>query len=60
MTLPEKVGQMLQLDSRGDLEDTVTTRLAGSILHTSPHRLRAARIDPGCSTSTAGTVAPSR
>ncbi|MCA2217561.1 glycoside hydrolase family 3 N-terminal domain-containing protein [Jidongwangia harbinensis] len=39
MTLAEKVGQMLQLDSRGDLKEIVTTRLAGSILHTSPARL---------------------
>jgi beta-glucosidase len=36
MTLPEKVGQMLQLDARGDLDDIVGTRLAGSILHTAP------------------------
>jgi beta-glucosidase len=39
MTLPEKIGQMLQLDSRGDLKEIVTTKLAGSILHTSPQRL---------------------
>jgi len=39
MTLPEKVGQMLQLDSRGDLKEIVTQKLAGSILHTSPARL---------------------
>lgn len=39
MTLPEKVGQMLQLDARDDLEDIVLTRLAGSILHASPERL---------------------
>ena len=25
MTLPEKVGQMLQLDARGDLDDIVST-----------------------------------
>ncbi|MFM6848413.1 MAG: glycoside hydrolase family 3 N-terminal domain-containing protein [Terrabacter sp.] len=36
MTLREKVGQMLQLDARGDLDDIVSTRLAGSILHTAP------------------------
>ena len=36
MTLPEKVGQMLQLDARGDLADIVATKLAGSILHTAP------------------------
>jgi beta-glucosidase len=39
MTLAEKVGQMLQLDSRGDLKDVVTGKLAGSIVHTSPTRL---------------------
>src|SRR4051794_18125413 len=39
MTLPEKIGQMLQLDSRGDLKEVVTGKLAGSILHTSPKRL---------------------
>jgi beta-glucosidase len=39
MTLPEKVGQMLQLDARGDLKEIVTGKLAGSILHTSPQRL---------------------
>ncbi|WP_020142080.1 glycoside hydrolase family 3 N-terminal domain-containing protein [Terracoccus sp. 273MFTsu3.1] len=39
MTLPEKVGQMLQLDARGDLTDIVHTKLAGSILHTSPDDL---------------------
>ncbi|RPF30421.1 beta-glucosidase [Streptomyces sp. TLI_185] len=42
MTLPEKVGQMLQLDARGDLEDAVATKLAGSILHASPERMHAA------------------
>lgn len=39
MTLPEKVGQMLQLNAQDDLEDIVVTRFAGSILHTSPDRL---------------------
>lgn len=39
MTLAEKIGQMLQLDARGDLSDIVSTRLAGSILHASPERL---------------------
>ncbi|MEO5665095.1 MAG: glycoside hydrolase family 3 N-terminal domain-containing protein [Nocardioides sp.] len=42
MTLPEKVGQMLQLDARQDLVDIVSTRLAGSILHASPSRMRQA------------------
>ena len=36
MTLQEKVGQMLQLDARGDLHDIVLARGAGSILHASP------------------------
>ncbi len=43
MTLPEKVGQMLQLDARGDLEDLVMTKLGGSLLHSSPERIREAR-----------------
>jgi beta-glucosidase len=38
MTLPEKVGQMLQLDGRHDLVEAVQTRLAGSILHPPPSR----------------------
>ena len=42
MTLGEKVGQMLQLDARGDLDDVVSTKLSGSILHASPERLVAA------------------
>lgn len=38
MTLPEKVGQMLQLDARdgGEIESLVTEQMVGSILHTSP------------------------
>jgi beta-glucosidase len=39
MTLPEKVGQMLQLDARGDAEDLVTGKLAGSLLHASPETM---------------------
>ena len=39
MTLPEKVGQMLQLDARQDLDDLVSHRLAGSMLHASPARM---------------------
>ncbi|MEV0196277.1 glycoside hydrolase family 3 N-terminal domain-containing protein [Nonomuraea sp. NPDC050691] len=39
MTLPEKVGQMLQLDARRDLTDVVSAKLAGSILHASPTRM---------------------
>ncbi len=42
MTLPEKVGQMLQLDAQGDLADLVSTKLAGSLLHASPERMLAA------------------
>jgi len=38
MTLPEKVGQMLQLDGRQDLAEAVGSRLAGSILHPPPTR----------------------
>ena len=43
MTLPEKVGQMLQLDARGDLDDLVCGKLAGSLLHASPERMLEAR-----------------
>lgn len=39
MTLAEKVGQMLQLDARGDLDDIVSTKTVGSILHASPERM---------------------
>ncbi len=39
MTLREKVGQMLQLDARGDLADIVLERGAGSILHASPEAM---------------------
>jgi beta-glucosidase len=39
MTLPEKVGQMLQLDARGDAEELVTGKLAGSLLHASPETM---------------------
>jgi beta-glucosidase len=42
MTLPEKVGQMLQLDAQGDLTDLVTTKVVGSLLHASPERMVAA------------------
>ena len=45
MTLPEKVGQMMQSDARGDLSEIVLERHAGSILHTSPEKvLRAAEL----------------
>lgn len=43
MTLAEKVGQMLQLDARGDLDDLVLGRLGGSLLHASPQRMNEAR-----------------
>ena len=39
MTLAEKVGQMLQLDARGDVEDLVLTKLTGSLLHASPQTM---------------------
>lgn len=39
MSVEEKVGQMLQLDARDDLDDHILRRHAGSILHTSPERL---------------------
>ncbi len=39
MTLPEKVGQMMQSDAQGDLEDIILKQHAGSILHTPPDRL---------------------
>ncbi|UYO96807.1 glycoside hydrolase family 3 C-terminal domain-containing protein [Microbacterium sp. M28] len=43
MTLEEKVGQMLQLDARDDLDDHILRRRVGSILHTSPERIIRAR-----------------
>lgn len=39
MTLEEKIGQMLQLDARDDLDDHILRRQVGSILHTSPERI---------------------
>ncbi len=39
MTPAEKVGQMLQLDARGDLDDQILRMQVGSILHTSPERV---------------------
>lgn len=39
MTREEKVGQMMQLDARQDLDDIVTAKRAGSILHASPERI---------------------
>ena len=42
MTLPEKIGQMMQLDARGDLQQIIAGRHAGSILHVAQDRLPAA------------------
>jgi beta-glucosidase len=39
MTVEEKVGQMLQLDARGDYADDILHKHVGSILHASPERL---------------------
>lgn len=39
MTLPEKVGQMLQLNAKDGVGPLVTDMHAGSILHTSPERV---------------------
>ena len=42
MTLPEKVGQMMQLDSREGVRHLIEDTHVGSILHTSPARVREA------------------
>ncbi len=39
MSVEEKVGQMMQLDARDDLEDQVLRMHVGSILHASPERI---------------------
>ncbi|WP_137843712.1 glycoside hydrolase family 3 N-terminal domain-containing protein [Microbacterium sp. 2FI] len=39
MSVEEKVGQMLQLDAREDIEEQVLRQHVGSILHASPERL---------------------
>ncbi|MEE2044598.1 glycoside hydrolase family 3 N-terminal domain-containing protein, partial [Nocardiopsis tropica] len=39
MTLPEKVGQMLQLDAKDGVRPLIEDMHAGSILHTSPERV---------------------
>lgn len=39
MTPAEKVGQMMQLDARSDLEESVVTKTAGSLLHCSPRAI---------------------
>lgn len=43
MTVEEKVGQMMQLDARGDVDQQVLHMHVGSILHASPERLARAR-----------------
>ena len=43
MSVPEKIGQMLQLDARDDLEEQVLRKHAGSILHASPEAVLRAR-----------------
>ncbi len=42
MTLAEKVGQCMQLDAQGDLDDLVTRQNVGSLLHIPPDRMRRA------------------
>ena len=39
MTLAEKVGQCMQLDAQGDLNDVVTRQNVGSLLHVPPDRM---------------------
>jgi beta-glucosidase len=39
MSVEEKVGQMMQLDARDDLDDHVLRRHVGSIVHASPERV---------------------
>lgn len=39
MSVAQKVGQMMQVDARDDLDDHVLNRHAGSILHASPQRI---------------------
>ncbi|MGW8482351.1 glycoside hydrolase family 3 N-terminal domain-containing protein [Microbacterium sp. NPDC055903] len=43
MTVEEKIGQMLQLDARDDLEDHILRRHVGSVLHASAEALLRAR-----------------
>ena len=42
MTLPEKIGQMMQLNAQDGVEHLVTDLHAGSILHASPERVELA------------------
>jgi beta-glucosidase len=39
MTLAEKVGQCMQLDAQGDLDDLVTRQNVGSLLHIPPDKM---------------------
>lgn len=39
MTLAEKIGQMMQIDAREDIEEFVRDKTVGSILHTTPARI---------------------
>jgi beta-glucosidase len=42
MSLQQKVGQVMQADAQGDLDDLVTRQQVGSLLHVPPERMRAA------------------
>ena len=42
MSLPQKVGQVMQADAQGDLGDLVARQQVGSLLHVAPDRMRAA------------------
>jgi beta-glucosidase len=42
MTIDEKIGQLMQLNAEDDLADEIQNKHVGSILHTSPERLRTA------------------
>lgn len=42
MSIEEKVGQMLQLDARAGVKDLILDKHVGSILHTSPERVKEA------------------
>lgn len=42
MTLPEKIGQMMQLNAQDGVRHVVEEKLAGSILHASPENVREA------------------
>lgn len=42
MSLQQKVGQVMQADAQGDLDDLVTRQQVGSLLHVPPERMQAA------------------